>query len=128
MIYGAAQAGDNTDLGLNLTALIPGEGMTLFDGTETPEEGLASVAFARGYSPSASDNGTSFFASGMAATTVVDIEASNVDDDALYTQVGQIGADMNGNGAFTDVGRAAFYRAKLSAYTTGDMPTVTAQR
>mgnify|MGYP003704400921 CR=1 FL=1 len=38
------------------------------------------------------------------------------------TTLSTITADANGNGAYTDIGRAAFYRAVLN-YTSGTMPT-----
>ncbi len=131
MLYGVAQAGYNgpPNQGKNLTALIPGDSYTLFDGTETPSNGLASVAIVRGTAPGFTDAGITFYVTGGAAiTTTIDIQASNIDSDADYFTLATITPDSSGNGAYTDQGRAAFYRAKLSAYSTGNMPIVNCQR
>lgn len=113
MLYGTPQAGSNPDLTKNLTDVCPGQSYTLLDGTEDFGEVTASVAFARGTQGSG-DNGISFFASGGASGGSVSIEAANEDLDTHYTEVGSISLDANGNGAYTDVGRAAFYRVKAS--------------
>lgn len=128
-VYGTPQSGPYADSGRNLRAISPGDRYVLFNGTETPAADLASVAIVRGHSPSAADNGVTFYVSGSAETsTVIDIQGSNEDVDGSYFTVAQITPDANGNGSYTDVGRDAFYRAKLSAYSTGAMPVVTAQR
>ena len=129
-VYGVAQAGSNwgANQGLNLTSVIPGEPYTLFDGTETKAGGMKSVAFARGHGPALTDAGMSFLAAGMAATDEIDIQAANNDVDAEYLAVGTIGPDASGLGAYTDIGRAAFYRAVLRVSGGGDMPTLTVQR
>ncbi len=127
-VYGVAQVGNNPVPGLNLTSIIPGDSYTLFDGTETPAQGLASVAFSRGYSPGVSDNGVTFYVTGLPASATVDIQGSDTDIDGDYTQLWQISPDTNGNGAYTDVGRPAFYRALLSTYSSGAMPVCKAQR
>lgn len=127
-LYGVPQAGSNRDSTKNLTCVNVGDSYTLLDGTEVFSEVTKSVAIARGEMGSG-DNGMSFFASGMGASSQVDIEASNEDDDSLYTVVGTIASDSNGNGAYTDVGRAAFYRVVPS--DTGSPATgirVTVQR
>lgn len=129
--YGVAQVGYNgpPNQGLNLTSIVPGDSYTLFDGTETPVQGLASVAFSRGPSPSGADNGISFFVTGLKSDETVDIQASNTDLDADYYSVsGSLTPDTNGNAAYTDVGRAAFYRAILSTWVSGTMPVVKATR
>lgn len=127
-LYGVPQAGSNPDLTKNLTDVCPGQSYTLLDGTEVFGDVTASVAFARGTQGSG-DNGTSFFASGGAAGGQVDIEAANVDEDAFYTVVNSISLDANGNGAATDVGRAAFYRVKASLSGSPETGvTVIAQR
>ncbi len=108
-LYGAPQAGSNSDLGKNLSDVCPGQSYKLLDGTEVFTVITKSVAFARGTQGS-SDNGVSFFASGGTLGDNVSIQASAVDEDDQYTEVGSISLDANGNGAFTDVGRAAFYR------------------
>jgi len=129
-LYGVAQAGFNgpPNQGLNLTSLIPGESIVLFDGTETPSIGLASVAFARGYSPSANDAGTSFDIKGMPAGMTVDVQAANQNLDAAYCSFITLSPDSNGNANTTDPGRSAFYRLKISAYTSGAMCVGIAQR
>lgn len=129
--YGVKQPGYNSDASKNLTSLQPGDGtLTLFDGTEAPAVGLASVAFSRGPSVGGADNGCTFDASGMGASadTVIDVQAANHDIDGEYFTVGQITADANGNGGYTDTGRSAFYRLQLSTYTSAGMPKVTVMR
>lgn len=127
--YGVAQSGYSATSGLNLTSIVPGDSFTLFDGTETPVQGMKSVAFSRGASPSGADNGTSFDISGMPSTAVVDIQAANIDVDSAYSSVsGNLTPDTNGNATYTDVGRSAFYRAVLTTYVSGAMPVVRAQR
>jgi hypothetical protein len=108
-LYGVFQAGSNSDLSKNLSDVCPGQSYTLLDGTEDFGEVAASVAFARGTQGSG-DNGCSFFASGGSEGDTVGIQAAAVDEDQFYTEVGSISLDANGNGAATDVGRAAFYR------------------
>jgi hypothetical protein len=108
-LYGVFQAGSNPDLSKNLSDVCPGQSYTLLDGTEDFGEVTASVAFARGTQGSG-DNGVSFFASGGSEGDNVSIQAAAVDEDQFYTEVGSISLDANGNGAATDVGRAAFYR------------------
>ncbi len=124
-VYGIPQAGDLIPLGLNLTALIPGEQMTLFDGTETAALNLTSVAFARGYSPSADDAGTTFRASVIPTGMIIDVQSANHDIEAEYSTVGTM---IQSDPSYTDTGRSAFYRLKVSAYTSGAMPVCTAQR
>ncbi len=108
-LYGQLQPGSNPDMSKNVVEVQPGASYTLLDGTEEFGEVDASVAFARGTQGS-SDNGMSFFASGGTLGDTVGIEASNVDEDDKYTEVGSMSLDAGGNGAYTDVGRAAFYR------------------
>lgn len=130
-LYNVAQAGSNgpPNQGKNLTALIPGDFFELFTGAEEPADGLASVAIVRGTAPAFTDNGITFYVTGGPdASTKIDIQGSNIDEDGDYFTLETITPDTNGNGAYTDVGRAAFYRAKLSAYSTGAMPVVTVQR
>lgn len=128
MIYGTAQAGSNPVPGKNLTSIGVGDSFTLFDGTEAPSAGLASVAFSRAMSPGAADNGVTFYATGMPSDAVIEVEGSNTDVDGDYLVLYAMNPDTNGNAAYTDNGRPAFYRAVLSTYTTGAMPVVKAQR
>ena len=121
LTYGSLQPGGS------LTALYPGDTMTLFNGTEAPAVGLASLAFER--SPMAStDAGSTYSASGMPAGMTLDVQVANVDAAGNYTTVAQMTADANGNSAVTDAGRAKFARISMSAYTSGAMPIVTVQR
>jgi hypothetical protein len=113
-LYGTPQAGSNTtDLSKNLSDVCPGQSYVLLDGTEDFSEVANSVAFARGTQGSG-DNGISFFASGGAAGGSVSIQGAAEDIDSHYTEVNSISLDANGNGAATDVGRAAFYRVSTS--------------
>lgn len=109
----------------------PGESLTLFDGTETPAEGLASMCFARGYSAGQAQAYSTFHADGMPSDMVIDVQAANVDAEADYHTIGQMtseNASPAGFPFFTDDGSPAFYRLKISAYTSGSMPIVTVQR
>lgn len=137
--YGIAQSGWNPppNQGLNLADVVPGETIVLFDGTETAAAGLASIAFARGYSPDAADNGITFNLSGMPAGMTVDVQvcsppaggfASTAAMAAAFSTVATIAPDSGGNGWYTDVGRSAFYRLQISAYTSGAMCVGVAQR
>ena len=128
-IYGVAQSGPNiTSPGLNVAVLYPGDPYTLFDGTETVASNLKSVAIQRGPSPAAGDNGISFYAKGMASDMIIDIQGAPRDVEAEYTTLWQITADASGLGAYTDIGRALCYRAVISTYTSGTMPTLKVQR
>lgn len=127
MLYGAPQSGPSPVSGLNLTSVCPGDSITLFDGTETPVQGMKSVAFSRGVSGTA-DRGTSFFASGMPAGSVLSVQAANQDLDGSYFTLYASAPDANGNFAYTDDGRAAYYRVVLSTYVSGAMPVVIAKR
>ncbi len=130
MLYGTPQSGYNgpPNQGLNLASVPPGESYILFSGTETPSSGVKSVAIARGYSPGAVDDGMTFYCSGMPAGCTIDVQASNTDLDGDYLTLATLSGDANGNAGYTDTGRAAFYRAKISAFTTGAMPIVTVNR
>ncbi len=109
-LYGIRQAGSNPDLTKNLSDVAPGTSYVLLDGTESIDSGhKASVAFARGTQGS-DDAGMSFAASGVPTGGTVSIQASNVDDDSMYTEVNLITPDANGNGSALDIGRSAFYR------------------
>lgn len=114
--------------GTRPVSLVPGDKFTLFDGTETKAEGLKSMSFSRGYSPSGDDAGSSFLAAGMHEDDEIDIQVANNDVDAEYFAVGTIGPDASGLGAYTDIGRAGWYRAVLRVSGGGDMPTLTVQR
>lgn len=110
--------------------LRPGDmGYSIFDGTETPSAGLSSLAFARGQSPSGADQGTTFsisFPSASPNATVL-IQGSNQDVDAQY-QTLWTSTGLQYDNFTDDVGRWAFYRSQLSAYSSGGMPAVIAKR
>lgn len=127
MLYGTPQAGSNTSgAAYNLTALCPGDKITLFDGTETPGASVKSVAFSRAQTASG-DNGTTFFIQfGSAPTALVLIQSAFADVEADYQTVWS--STNTQQDAYTDVGRAPFYRAVLSTYSAGGMPVVTATR
>lgn len=127
--------------GLNVTCLQPSEELTLFDGTETPALGLASIAFARGYQGS-QDGGSTFSIIGMPAGMTVDVQACSPPTgkaadpvtggfasvaamDAAFITVNTMAPT---DPPYTDIGRSAFYRFKISAYTTGAMPVGVVQR
>ena len=100
---------------------------TLFDGTETPVQGLASKPFARATKGS-DDVGSSFLALGMPSDMVIDVQAANENLDASYITTQSITSDTDGKGGATEPGRSQFYRLKISVYTTGAMPVVTVSR
>jgi len=113
--------------GAPVHAVYPGDKVTMWDGTETAAEGLESVAVGRGFGPGG-DVGISFFVTGLPSDAEITIECAANDVDAEYTPCGTIGPDANGNGSYTDIGRAQFYRAVLSTYASGDMPGLVATR
>lgn len=131
--YGIPQSGFNqgANQGLNLTDLIPGESFVCFDGSESPAVNLASVAFNRGLAPAFTDQGITFYMNGAPPDMVIDVQGSNIDLNGDYVTLGQLGPQASGNDAYTDVGRAAFYRVKISTASSGSpavMPKVTVQR
>jgi len=111
---------------LGPTAIVPGDNYVLFNGTETPASGTKSIAIAR--AEGAHDTGVMTFTVQFASspTATVSIEASNVDADASYQTI-YAGAGTQQD-YYADLGGFAFYRANLSAYTSGGMPTVIVQR
>jgi hypothetical protein len=118
--YGMPQAGGT------LTALQPGDSMYLFN-AEAPAAPQASIAFARGYSPSGDDSGITFQILFAAAPTAqVVIQASNVDADANYQTVFTSTNLQNDN--YTDTVRWKFYRAKLVSQSAGGALTLIASR
>lgn len=130
-LYGANQSGYNqgSSQELNITALSPGESMTLLASTDgTPSTSTKSVSFSRAYSPSGMDGGITFNATGMHSGMTIDVQVAAHDLDAEYLPVTTMSPDSGNNAAYTDVGRSPFYRVKISAYTSGTMPTVTANR
>jgi len=130
--YDVPQAGSNrTNPGKNVTCLDVGQSYVMFDGTETPAVGLASVAFARGTQGSV-DGGVTFNMSGDDGDAAIDVQVASINEDANFTTVATLtpsaGSPDTGNAAYTDLGRSAFYRLYMSAYSGGAMPVVVAQR
>jgi hypothetical protein len=115
------------------TAVFVGGGpYALFDGTEAPALGLASRAFARGTSGGQPPNGT-FAMTGCPQSATVDIQCSSTDpatdpEGTTFTTIYTITPDANGSGVYQDTGQSQFYRAVLSAYSSGTMPMVAFNR
>jgi hypothetical protein len=107
-IYGTPQAGGTP------TALQPGDGMVLFAG-EVVGAGVASIPFARGFSPGGGAPPIVFTASWTAGAP--SIQGSNVDDPAQYVTLNTMAASPD---FYADLGGFAFYRA-LSAGGTVTM-------
>ena len=109
--------------------LYPGDPpLTLFNGGETVAQGLASIPFQRGNSPSGNDAGSSFIALGMASDMVIDVQAANENVAASFVTTQSITADASGSGGTSEPGRSMFYRLLISAYSSGTMPIVTVKR
>ena len=118
--YGSPQSGGA------LTAIAPGQAITMFDGTETPVSGFTSLAFNRTPGPPSGPAQMVFTVDfGAAPTATVLIQASNRDVEADYQTLATITTQ---HGSYADYGDYAFYRAQLSAYTSGGMPIVICQR
>jgi len=117
------------------TSVCPGEKFTLFDGTETPAAGLASVPFTRAPG-SGQFQGMAYIATGIPAGSTYSYQVSN--DPNVQANPGAanwttppgatFAPDANGNAAVTDDGYSTFYRIILSAYTSGAMAKVIVQR
>ena len=120
-LYGAAQAGGG------LQSVSPGERIVLFDGTETPAAGVTTVAFCRATGPTQVPSPIVFTTHFPAApTATVLIQASNVDVESQYQTV--YTSTNKQDDYYADYGAFTFYRARLSAYTSGGMPVAIAQR
>ena len=137
--FGTPQAGAYSppNQGLNVRSVFPGDSLALFDGTEAPAVGLASIDFARAERGS-DDAGSTFNISGMPAGMTIDVQdcspptggfASVAAKNAAFTSNGvTLSPDANGNVSWTDIGRSAFYRLYISAYAAGAMPVAVVQR
>lgn len=108
--YGTAQAGGV------LTALQPSDGPYYLFNAESPTAPQASIAFARGYSPTG--NMAITFQVMDASTAVVNIQGSNLDIAADYvichTSNMASGTPLD---SYTDLNNFAFYRAYLVSGT-----------
>lgn len=139
-LWGTRRSGGNSDSRLNFVSLIPGDDFTLLDGTETIVTGSVSTAFARGTSNSQSDQGSTFNILGCTNGTVIQFQSSNgvagdnkgapdftyAQLDATFNDI--VGGSVAGNGAYTDIGRASFYRCKVATFVAGDAPIVIVKR
>lgn len=133
-LWGVNQSGPNVISSLNLVSIVPGDVFSLLDGTETIVTGSKSVAFSRGEAITGADAGSSFFITGCTNGTQITIQASNGTPTAptLATLdasfISLPGGVFTGNNAYTDVGRAAFYRALVVVFVSGDVPVVIVKR
>ena len=140
-LWGTPQSGCNPVSALNFTDLRPGDDLALFDGTETIATGSKSIAFVRGDSPSATDQGFTVSVSGCPNGTVIDVQQSNgvsatgrnplvtptvANMDASFNTVS--GDTINGNTAITDTGRSTFYRLIVTNFVNGDVPVAIVKR
>ncbi len=108
------------------TPVYPGQQFTLFGGTEAPAAGVKSVAFERAANWSGNPSPMAFTVTFPGApTATVQIQASNDDVEAHYQTLQAINTIT---GWYSDEGQFRFYRAVLSAYSAGLMPTVIVQR
>lgn len=105
----------------------PGQQFKLFDGTETVAALLKSVTVQLGKerpaSPPSQQLFTVTFASAPTATVL--IQGSNDDVDGHYQTLATL---TTITGYYADLGEFAYYRAYLSVYSAGGMPTVLLQR
>jgi hypothetical protein len=107
------------------TQLFPGDLYYLFNG-ESPTAPQASIAIATAFAP----NGDAgflfqiFFAA--APTSALVIQASNIDQDALYQTV--YTSTNKQQDAYIDTDRWQFYRAKLISQSAGGVVTVVVKR
>lgn len=121
-LYGVAQAGGQ------ITSISPGDEYWLFK-AESLTAPQASVAFARGMSPSMNDSGVTFLISYAAApTATLAIQASNIDLDAQYQTIYTSANLQLDNFSDTPPTRWKFYRAKLLTQSAGGAVTVLVQR
>lgn len=135
MLWATPQPGNNPNAQLNVTSLSPGDDYDLLDGTETVATGSKSVAFARATSRRDADNGASFYVTGCANGTQIEIQGSAgvpgsqtfnlANFDASFLALYDLAA---GNGTYTDIGRASFYRALVKVFVGGDAPVVRVKR
>jgi hypothetical protein len=142
MLFGAYQAGGAIPMGLNVVDLRRGDQYVMMDGTETVASGSASVHFSAG--PDAHGGGvinTSFFVQGCSNGTEWTIQGSNGPSTAdspssptstlnafAATFQDLAGSDTTGNGAYTDVGSATWYRFHIKTLAGGDAPVVIVRR
>jgi hypothetical protein len=139
MLFGTYQSGGAPELALNCTDVRRGDPYVLMDGTETVASGSSSVHFAAGSDPGGVVN-SSFYVEGAPGTTWT-IQGSNGPSTAdtpgsptsTITAFGATfldlgGSETEGNGAYTDVGSATWYRFHIVTLGSGDQPLVRVRR
>lgn len=110
--YGTVQAG-------GIVALYPGDEPYYLFNAESPTAPQASVPFARAMGPTQGDNGSTFQILYVnAPTAVIAIQGSNIESAADYITV-YTSTNLKTD-VYTDIGRFAFYLAKL---VSGTVPT-----
>lgn len=140
-LWGTGQSGCNPVSALNFTDLRPGDDLDLFTASDVIATGTKSIAFARGDSPGASDQGFTVSISGCPNGSVFDVQQSNgvsatgrnpsvtptlANMDASFNTI--IGDTLAGNSSVTDVGRSAFYRLICTTFAAGDIPVAIVKR
>jgi|SRR5215472_7926308 len=107
--------------------IVPGDQFQLFDGTETPAAAMKSAAVNVGLGYGARPLRLAFtVAFPSAPTASVDIYAANQNIDSAYQKLTTTAISTQ-NGGYVDTSGYAWYRAVLSAYTSGGMPVVSVQ-
>ncbi len=110
-----------------LTAVSPGDRITLFDGTEAPAALVTSLEFVRAPGPTQVPAGIVFTIDFAAAPTdSLLIQGANVDLEADYQTL--FTSTNTQHDYYHDAGNFLYYRAKLNTYAAGGMPVVIAQR
>lgn len=140
-LWGTRQSGCNPDSRLNFTMLIPGDDLTLLDGTEAVVTGSKSLVWARGEGLVGTDAGSTYVINGCANGTVIGIQSSNGTPlyvNGVYSPMTfdgldasfetELGGEITGNGSYTDPGRSRFYRLIVVTFVAGDAPVVIVQR
>lgn len=142
MLFGAYQSGGANELGLNVFDLRRGDELVLMDGTEVLVSGSASVHFSAGPDPHGGGViNSSFYVQGCANGTTWTIQGSNgpstadmpgVPTSALTKFAATFqdlpGSGTTGNGTYTDVGSAIWYRLKIGTLQNGDNPVAIVRR
>lgn len=142
MLFGAYQAGGAPEFGLNVVDLRRGDQYVMMDGTEVVATGSASVHFSAGPDPHGGGViNSSFYVQGCPNNTEWTIQGSNGPSTAdvpgspvsLLTKFAATfqdlaGSDTIGNGTYTDVGSATWYRFHIKTLQAGDAPVVIVRR
>ena len=139
-LFGTYGSGGAVELALNVRDLRRGNPLTLMDGTEVVATGSASIHFSAGPDPGGVVN-TSFFVQGCSNGSEWTIQSSNgpstADSPGVPTSTINAfgatfqnlpGSDTVGNGTYTDVGSAIWYRFYIKVLQAGDAPAVIVRR